>query len=351
MGFHIEAYTPYTDANTDLRKEMETIGIPNNPWLTAISPQLRNKFELLKGVYRWLRVLRKQRPTVVYVSVAWPGRCIDALLACALLAVPVLMIHHLVPPQWQFGAQTQKLYAWMLQRHLMLATVSQSNAKILANSLNLDADKVTVIENGMRLSEAEGDAQQAKAFRRRHGIPTEAKIILCIGRICEQKGYDLVPPVAKHIVKEDKRYHFVWLGDGENRPELEASIIDYDLADKMHIAGWESNVASALHSSHLLLFPSRFEGLPLSILEAWACKLPIVAADSSGVRDLIEHCQNGLLFRNNDPCDMLETLRYALRNPEVMQSLAKQGRNDATRYSVDEMVNQTAKSLIKQIGK
>jgi glycosyltransferase involved in cell wall biosynthesis len=88
------------------------------------------------------------------------------------------------------------------------------------------------------------------------------------------------------------------------------------------------------------LFPSLFEGLPLSPLEAMMHRLPVIISDATGNRDLFEDRSDGLVFRNGDSCDLMECVNYALANPEAMKILAEKAMKKLNLFSEVRMLEE-----------
>ncbi|WP_309397970.1 glycosyltransferase [Cerasicoccus maritimus] len=340
-GHRLQLTSPVHADNPSLNAELHGCKIPIHAWPSTPGQKLRDLGQLSLNVFKWLRLLRQVDVDIIHVNTPWPNLALDLLIAAAMLKLPVLMLHQLVPPDQAYSQQTQKLYHWMHERGLQLAAVSNSNAEVLAHSLRLDTEQIQVIENAaVSQAESQSDAQAIQTFTHNHHIPPNSIIVLCIGRISDQKGYDLVAPAAYHITRINPKVHFVWVGDGPDRSKLETQLENYKLKERFTITGWLSEPLPALQSADLLLFPSRYEGLPISIIEAMQIGLPIVAADCNGVSDLLSAGHNARLFRSQDTCDLMENLRSAIADPNSMRALAKQAQIDAEQYSLSRMADQ-----------
>ena len=134
---------------------------------------------------------------------------------------------------------------------------------------------------------------------------------------------------------------FVWVGDGEQREQLQRSVQDYGVAEQVLFLGHRSDVPRLLQAADLFVFPTYYEGHPFALLEAMAAGLPVVTAATGGIPEAIEHNVHGLLTRPGDSCELLEALRWALRHPEAMQTMAHQAQQQAQNFSVAQMVQAT----------
>jgi glycosyltransferase involved in cell wall biosynthesis len=95
-----------------------------------------------------------------------------------------------------------------------------------------------------------------------------------------------------------------------------------------------------LKSADLFVFPTHFEGgQSFAIAEAMAYGLPIVTSNASGIPEVIRDRTDGLLFRSGDSCDLLETLRWALRHPEKMREMAESAKQRAQDFTEEKMIS------------
>lgn len=135
-------------------------------------------------------------------------------------------------------------------------------------------------------------------------VPNEGvKQLLCIGRLCEQKGQLLLLQAFKNVVDSGQKMKVVLAGDGEMRPDIERFIQQNDLSDTVTITGWISSeqVKQYLIASDAMVLPSFAEGLPVAIMEAMAVGTPVIATYVAGIPELITTGVNGLLAPAGDP--------------------------------------------------
>jgi len=137
---------------------------------------------------------------------------------------------------------------------------------------------------------------------------------LFVGRLHPVKNVDFLLKAYKHIVSEVNS-KVVILGDGPERMPLEALAKDLDIADKVDFKGFvlKDEVLEYMNASDILVLPSLVEGQPRVILEAWACGLPVVAAKSSGLQDLINDGIDGILFDVHSEKELVNAIIGALK--------------------------------------
>ncbi len=141
--------------------------------------------------------------------------------------------------------------------------------------------------------------------------PAPVARLVCVGRLCEQKGQLLLVAAAAALARVGVRFELVLAGDGEMRPEIEASIAANGLGDRVRITGWISSaqVKAELLAARALVLPSFAEGLPVVIMEAMALGRPVISTFIAGIPELVRTGREGWLI----PAGDVEALATAMR--------------------------------------
>lgn len=141
-----------------------------------------------------------------------------------------------------------------------------------------------------------------------HATPDRAFLVVAVGRLVALKGYDVLVRAAASIPSAH-----VWIvGEGEERPRLEALARELGMTDRCHLLGWRADPAPFLAAADAVCLPSRHETLGNAVLEGWGAGRPVVASRSQGPLWLVRDGENGLLAPIGDPvalADCLERLR------------------------------------------
>jgi glycosyltransferase involved in cell wall biosynthesis len=148
---------------------------------------------------------------------------------------------------------------------------------------------------------------------------------LFVGRLDLEKG---VPTLLKAWLQMPHSRTLRIAGDGIYRPELEAFTKVYTNVEFM---GWlhGPQVTQAMKGARFLVFPSEwYENLPLAIIEAFACGVPVIASGLGAMQELVDHGRTGLLFRPGDVDDLARTMDLAWERPEYMKRLGDQAREE-----------------------
>lgn len=148
--------------------------------------------------------------------------------------------------------------------------------------------------------------------------PADPLRLVCVGRICEQKGQLLLVRAVARLAARGIPFRLVLAGDGEMRPEVEALIAAHGLQAQVSITGWidSARVRSEIQAARALVLPSFAEGLPVVLMEAMALRRPVVSTYIAGIPELVRPGQDGWLVPAGDVEALTETLAELLAAPE-----------------------------------
>ncbi|MBF0348930.1 MAG: TIGR03088 family PEP-CTERM/XrtA system glycosyltransferase [Magnetococcales bacterium] len=168
-------------------------------------------------------------------------------------------------------------------------------------------------------------------------------IIGTVGRLWPIKDQGNLIRALAHLRHQHpmgfQRCRLILIGDGPNRQELELLAQQSGIADRLWITGWRDDVASLLRCLDLFVLPSLAEGTPLTLLEAMATRLPVIATRVGGVADLIQDTTTGTLVPPSNPEALAAALIQHLDHPSWSQEMGIRGRAWVeTHHSVDSMV-------------
>jgi colanic acid/amylovoran biosynthesis glycosyltransferase len=172
-------------------------------------------------------------------------------------------------------------------------------------------------------------------------IPAEPTIarIVCVGRLCEQKGQLLLIEALALLQKKGLMLDLVLAGDGEMRAELELLIAQHQLQDRVRITGWISSdqVREEILAARALVLPSFAEGLPVVIMEAMALRRPVLTTYVAGIPELVLPNINGWLFPAGDVDALAAALQAFLATPlSILETMGAAGHQRVLeRHAVD----------------
>jgi colanic acid/amylovoran biosynthesis glycosyltransferase len=232
-------------------------------------------------------------------------------------AVVAMLVHALDGPRWSFTVHGPEEFdkaplialAEKIRRCAFVVAISSYGRSQLYRLLDQQQwDKVQVVHCGLEPSYFnEVNARLGAAARR----------LVCVGRLCEQKGQLLLIEAARSLFSQGAEFEIVLVGDGEMRPEIEAMISRFGLKDRIRITGWLGNdiVREEVAAARALVLPSFAEGLPVVLMEAMALGRPVISTFVAGIPELVQPGVNGWLVPAGDIDALAEAIKACLQTP------------------------------------
>ena len=264
----------------------------------AISP-LRD----IRTIYKLYRLMRHYQPDVVHTHTAKAG--FVGRIAARLARVPV-RVHtfHGHVFQGYFGRWKTRFFiwlerfcAWTSQR---VITISPQLRDELANKYHIAPhSKIEVIPLGFDLSKFK-NAQPLADFHERYHLPPDKKFVAIIGRLTPIKNHKFFLQVAHQLAQQRGDVHFLIVGDGESRADLEKMVETLNLTEQVSFLGWYPHIDHLLPHFSVVALTSHNEGTPVSLIEAMATKIPVVSTAVGGVADILHQGEYGKLVAVGD---------------------------------------------------
>lgn len=187
------------------------------------------------------------------------------------------------------------------------------------------------------------------SFERNYKDIYSQKRVISIGRLSKQKGFDILIDVVEQISKRISDWKFTIVGDGELREILKKKIYEKKLEDLIDIIPPTNSVLDIYNSASIYLMTSRWEGLPMVLLEAQACGLPIVSFDCpEGPASVIHNEKDGFLIDFMDVTNMVNKLEILMNNYELRKNFGVSA-FEASSYYSPENVYLLWENLLKNI--
>jgi sugar transferase (PEP-CTERM/EpsH1 system associated) len=202
-----------------------------------------------------------------------------------------------------------------------LIPVSEDSAACARQIERVPAAKLRVIRNGIDLS-------QFPVAARRPDAAASWRVIH-VARLNLIKDQPTLLRAARLIADVEPRFHLDIVGDGEARQELQALHLELGLADHVYFLGMRDDVAALLGTADLFVLSSTSEGISLTLLEAMAAGLPVVATDVGGNREVVVAGETGLLVLPSSPPALAEAMLTLLRDPARSWQMGAAGRRRA----------------------
>jgi glycosyltransferase involved in cell wall biosynthesis len=199
-------------------------------------------------------------------------------------------------------------------------------------------DQVIAIPNGVPVERAQPRRSPAEV-RAELGIG-EAFMILSTGRLAEQKGLEYLIRAAKRLREDLPTARIVLAGDGPLREQLSKLVSDLGLGDLVTLVGHRSDVGDLLVAADLVVFPSLWEGLSISLLEAMAAGKPVVTTTIGSNREVTNDGETAVLVPPKDPGALAAAIRSLATDPERLAELGREGQQaQRERYTLKRMLD------------
>lgn len=321
LGHSVRVVSLYAE-RTPISQRMERAGVP----IRYLDKKLGMDLSM---VPKLAKLIREEKPDVIHTHLD----VIKYTVAAARLAGVTNCVHtiHNVAQQEAEG-RVQKIINGFYFRHGWSVPVALSPQvqRTVESFYGMNQADIPVIYNGIQL-----DSCVPKKTYSLSDTPT----LVHIGRFTEQKNHALLLRSFQRILAVHPQCRLLLLGDGELRQEMEALAAQLRIQDRVCFLGSQDKVYPWLNQADIFLLPSRYEGMPMTLIEAMGTGLPIVASAVGGVPDMLTDGESALLT----PCDEEAAAQAVLRllaDEGLRASLGKAALTQSRRFSAEYMARQ-----------
>lgn len=291
-------------AGSPLHAYLKKTGTATFPWQPKGDWEAANYWKLKKIVETYAPDIIHAHDARSILFALWSGRqCRKKVIAHRRVDFPV-----------------SRLSILLKYKHLDKIIAVSEKIKSLLLEQGMAADKVTVIYDGIDLSRF-GAVNDKTKMRSTLGIPLAAFHVGNVGSLVDHKGQIYLIEAAAKLIPDFPDLYFTIAGAGELREKLQKRIRELRIAEHFLLAGFISTIPSYLSSLDMYVQPSKLEGLGSAIIEAMACGLPVIAADSGGIPEIVRHF--GILFKARDPFSLAAAISELLCSRQRQTELAR----------------------------
>ncbi|MCA9117500.1 MAG: glycosyltransferase [Planctomycetaceae bacterium] len=267
-------------------------------------------------------------------------------LSCRLTGAgrPVLFTEH---GRWfpDFPSRKRMLFNRLLLRKKDRVTaVGEAVRQALIRNEGLSPRRVQVVYNGIDLLpyRAAGESSVCReSVRAELGIGADQFVILQVARLDHLKDHLTAVHTMARVVDRNPAAVLCLVGDGEERPRIEAEIARLQLGNHVRLLGLRRDVPQLLAGADLFLLTSISEGIPLTLIEAMAAGVPIVSTDVGGVSELVQHGQTALLAPAGDAEQLAGCVLQLMADQELRKTMMDRAAEVAERqFSEDQMLSE-----------
>ena len=200
----------------------------------------------------------------------------------------------------------------------------------------------------------------SRYLREEFKVKNDETLIGLIGAINSNKGQDILIEAAKDVLKKYPKVKFLIVGDPYlNEPERLAykseiinRIATYGLKDNVLVSGFRDDIPEVMNAIDILVQPSKYEGLGISMIEAMACKKPVIGTNVGGIPEVICDNKAGILLKERTPRELAEAIIFLLAHPEDAMKKGTNGRQIAVdKFNIERNIKRIEEIYFEEIAK
>lgn len=294
---------------------------------------LTNAISLLGGLFRLWKLIRREKPQVVEMFTHDTNMLVLPLAWLAGVPVRIPTHHGMIDgfPRWR-----ERIHAWMVNYLSHDIVVVSDLTKNKAMQEGILAGKIEVISNGIVPVNVEG--MDRGEIRKQMGVGTDDILLLSVGRLVYQKAHEYLISAMPDVLKQVSNVKVAICGDGVLRQNLEMQIQSLRLEEQIKLLGMQSDVTKYLVAADVFVLPSRWEGLPIALLEAMSVGLPVIATRVEGVDEVVEEGVHGILVKPESAEELVKAILQLSRDTAQRQRMGKAARlRVLNSFTVDRM--------------
>lgn len=243
------------------------------------------------------------------------------------------------------SAILRRLGNWALRRCTAVVGVSEATVAD-AREYGVRPDRIHLIRNAVDTDRFQpGDDRMAA--RAALGLPSDGLLIGAVGRLSEEKGQ---PMLLEAVTRLEFEWRLVLVGDGPLEPELRQTVGRLGISGRVHFLGRLDGVERVCHALDVLAQPSRREGLPLTVVEAGACEVPVVATDVGDVGRVVLDGRTGFLVPAGDPVAMAAALTRLEADPALRKEMGRAGREHVVESFAAQAMARSYQTVYEKAG-
>jgi glycosyltransferase involved in cell wall biosynthesis len=226
--------------------------------------------------------------------------------------------------------------------------VSKSTAEFLINARKVPANRVKVVYLGVPLDEFSRvrTLDEIADARRELGVSPSEFLVGSVTRLHDSKGNSYLVDAARRVLDRRPQARFLVFGEGPLRAELDARAKALNLGDRFTFAGFAKDVARVVSAFDISVFPSLWEGTPLTVFEALAMGKPIVATDADGLLDVLTADRDAVVVPRRNAEALADGIVRLIDSPDERARLSVSARITGRQYDIDAFVRKMERLYI-----
>lgn len=288
-------------------------------------------------------ILKKHSPVLLHINL--PGPWGGGLIACTarLSGIKSIVTTEHLP---MFGpsirhSPIKKLDGIFINRTI---TVSYENVQYLKSIHHIKQERIDVVHNGIDIDQftVASNKDERARLRQNSGFTESDYVFGIVGRITEQKGHQYAIRALSELSKKYPEIKIAVFGDGELMNNCKDLVASLKVKSQVSFPGFQGDMQKVYKTLDALLMPSTFEALPLTLLEAMASGVPVIASNINGIPEVIRDGVNGLLVPPADVGALVNGIELICNDRDRLKKMGIAARKTIElEFSLEKMVRDT----------
>ncbi len=281
-------------------------------------------------MFKLLKLIKQHRPDIIH-SHSRRGADIWGGLAGSIAGIPTVLSRRVDNPEalWWVGLK-YRLYDRII-------CISEGIRQVLLGE-GVPAQKVITVRSAIDANGWQNRCDRKK-FNEEFHIQTDHVVLGMVAQLIPRKGHSLVLQAMQQLVSSYPQLRLICFGQGPLKDSLEKEAQERGLQDRVQFTGFRHDLPNWLGCIDVLVHPALMEGLGISLIQAAACSVPVIASRAGGMPEIVYDEENGLLIEPGDLAGLVQALKRLIDEPHTRQQFGMAGRQLVEReYSIEAMV-------------
>lgn len=281
----------------------------------------------IKQVFTTINLLKKEEPSIIHTNVGSALHMLAPIIISGIKCTHLFTVHSMGYRIFA-GAKKRLINICFKKRWIIPVGICDTVKQSIIETYHLKNNEVECVYNGV----------DTKIFYPGNKNKDESKIVfVSTGTLYHIKNHELLINAFSLVHKKYSNTMLRIIGDGELREQLRNQIEELGLSNSVVLEGNQSDVAQYLSNSDIYCCTSKVEGLPISVLEAMACGLPVITTPAGGVVDIVKDDENGFVVKA-DAMAFSQKMMELIENSKLRNMMARKSRESSVKYDIKNCV-------------
>lgn len=281
-------------------------------------------------IFRLKHILKIEQADIVHLH---SRRGADTLggIAAKLAKIPAVLSRRVDNPEPRCLVKLK----YALYNHVI--TISNGIRHVLINE-GLAPEKISCVYSSVDIEKYAQIANQ-DWFSKEFSLPKQAKVIAIVAQLIPRKGHHYLLEILPDLLSKHPDLFVLFFGKGPLQEQLQTQLENKAFSQRVKLAGFRSDLEKVFPCLYALVHPAEMEGLGVSLLQAAAASIPIIASNTGGIPEIVHHQKNGLLIEVGDTAALANSLNTLLLDENLATQMGQKGKHIVEEYfSIDAMV-------------